>query len=254
MILPSLAIALLFVQNPPAQASGAQSPQAMENSSAPAETPVDPYKTLEAASQTAHERFRGQLDIFRGEIARTCNGERFRREKLRILDALKEYSSREGEYLNSRINRQRTILDTLQVLHPESAPPAVDIEQVRSDLKKTKADLASDEEHYRKTPSPGLEQAIVAEKDSVARLEDILRLNDEERSLDDRARSDFDEAIRLQAIYLKQEEAGVLLLKEETSNWTQYLTSLAAARILSCTKQENIGLERPRLGAVPSPK
>lgn len=252
MILPNLAMALLFVQSPPAQASQGQAPQASENASAQTETPVDPYKTLEAASQTSYQRFSGLLDTFRGEIARTCNGERFKREKQKILDALKEYSKRESEYLSARINRQKTILDTLQVMHPESAPPDVDIEQVRADLTKARTDLANDVEHYKKAPGPGLEQAIVAEKDGIARLEEIIRLNGEEQMLDDQAKSDFDEAVRLQGAYLKQEEAGLLLLKEEASNWTQYLTKLTAARILACTKQENIGLERPRLGAVPS--
>jgi acyl transferase domain-containing protein len=252
MILQYLAIALLFVQGPPAQVSQGQAPQASENAPAQTETPVDPYKTLEAASQTAYQRFSGLLDIFRGEIARTCNGERFKREKQKILDALKEYSKRESEYLSARINRQKTILDTLQVMHPESAPPDVDIEQVRADLTKARTDLANDVEHYKKTPGPGLEQAIVAEKDGIARLEEIIRLNGEEQTLNNQAKSDFDEAVRLQGTYLKEEEAGLLLLKEEASNWTQYLTKLTATRILVCTKQENTDLERPRLGAVPS--
>jgi hypothetical protein len=251
MILQSLAIALLFVQGPPAQASQGQTPQASEIASAQTETPVDPYKTLEAASQTAYQRFSGLLETFRGEIARTCNGERFKREKQKILDALKEYSTRESEYLSVRINRQKTILDTLQVMHPESAPPDVDIEQVRADLAKVRIDLAKDEDRKEKTATPGLEQATLAEKDEITRLEEVIRLNDEEQTLNKQAKTDFDEAVRLQRAYLKQEEAGLLLLKEEASNWMQYLTKLTAARILACTKQENIGLERPRLGAVP---
>jgi hypothetical protein len=250
MILQYLAIALLFVQSPPAQVSEGQTPQASENASAQTETPVDPYKSLETASQTAHQQFRGQLDIFRGEIARTCNGERFKREKQRILDALKEYSKRETEYLSARIKRQKTILDTLQVMHPESAPPALDIAQVQADLAKQRTDLTIDEEQYTKTPGPGLKEAILAEKDAIARLEEIIRLNGEDQALDNKAKSDFDEAVRLQGLFLKQEETGLLLLEAETSTWTKYLTSLTAARILACTRQENIGLERPRLGAV----
>lgn len=252
MILQYFAIALLFAQILPVQAGEGQAPQASENASPQTESPSDPYKTLEAASTVAHERFREQLNLFRGEIGRTCNNERFKREKQRILDALKEYERRESEYLGSRINRQKTILDTLQAMHPESAPPAVDMEQVRSDLSKARQDLTNDIERYKKTPSPSLEQAIIAEKDRIARLEEIIRLNDEERILDEKAKSDFDEAIRLQGIYLKEEETGVLLLKEETSNWTQYLTSLASARILACARGENIGLDRPRLGAAPA--
>ena len=252
MIFQILVIALLFLQGPPAQVSDGQAPPASENASAPTETPIDPYRTLQTASQTAYQRFSGQLEIFRGEIARTCNGERFKREKLKILDALKEYGKRENEYLTARINRQKNILDTLEAMHPESAPPDIDIAQVRVDLAKARSDMATDEEYNTKTPTPGLDQAIQAEKEEISRLEEVIRLNDEEQAFENQSKSDFDEAVRLQGIYLKQEESGLMLLKKETGNWAQYLTSLTASRILACTKQENIGLERPRLGAVPS--
>jgi hypothetical protein len=254
MIFRYLAVALLFAQILQAQGVDNQAAQPSEDAPPQAETPSDPYKTLEMASGAAHQRFREQLTVFRGEIARSCNNERFKRERQRVVDALREYEKRESAYLDARINRQKTILDTLQVMQPESAPPAVDLGQVRSDLSKARQDLVNDEERYKRKPSPSLEKAIAAEKDGIARLEEIMRLNDEERLLDEKTKSDFDEAVRLQGIYLKEEETGLLLLQEETSNWTQYLTSLAAGRILACTRGENIGLDRPRLGATPAPQ
>jgi hypothetical protein len=183
------------------------------------------------------------MEAYGKAVAATCNTTRLRRVRRDVSLLLDQYYQRRKECLETLVRRQREVLDALVGLQPQNAPSPADIERVRTDLTNAEERKRLLEDRLRAAVGqPDDEKkfntAIDAEQGLIDTLKRTITHKDEEDIRKPKSQRDFDDAVRLQETYLKNEEAGLVELEQEVRKRRAIVDGLSSSRILVCTQQE----------------
>ena len=251
MILQYLFVILLLAQSGQQQPPAAQppTPPAPQTGVGEAVQPQDAvskaYILLCNDAERARQTLDGGMEDYRRAVEETCRAERL--ERLRDWDKgplplLERYYQRRRDCLETLVKHQRQVLGALENLRPPTVASPVDIDLVRKDLAnaeerknvlETRLAAATDPDEKR-----NLRLAIEAEQRFIDTLRETIAHYEEDRRLREKALRDWEEAVKLQMTYLKNEEAGLDKLKQEVSMLRAVIEGAVASRILVCAEQE----------------